>query len=207
MPRVQTPHLPPRPTRLRANPMHLGGTVRVVKQYRYRTSPNPPSPGLVQGQLPVWSKWGLKRKTPIIFLGQREVNSLSLEKRTRNLPHSTDSLPSDGKQRGHRGHSLPQLPKSQTKPFNGRKPVRTCASHVTACVRREPSPLTWDRGSSSELGKSYWFRSLALKGGSVAGLACWGAAAADEGKTLGFFSYLRLGRVRSALSCCNTVRN
>lgn len=36
-------YLPPRPTRLRANPIQLWGTVRVVKQYLYRTSPNPPS--------------------------------------------------------------------------------------------------------------------------------------------------------------------
>lgn len=53
---TEMPYLPPRPTRLRANPIHLWGTVRVVKQYLYRTSPNPPSLGLVQGQLPVWSK-------------------------------------------------------------------------------------------------------------------------------------------------------
>lgn len=61
---------------------------------------------------------------------------------------------------------------------------------------------TWERGSSSELGKSYWFKSLALKTGSAAGLVCWGVAAADEGKTFGFFSYFLLGLITSGLSCC-----
>lgn len=31
--KAEASYLPPRPTRLRANPRHLWGTVRVVKQY------------------------------------------------------------------------------------------------------------------------------------------------------------------------------
>ena len=199
------PHLPPRPTRLRANPMHRWGTVRVVRQYRYRTSPIPPSLGLVQGQLPVWSKWGLKRKIRIVIYFLSTKGKLFVTyKDNPHLQRSTDSLPSFGKQKGHRDHSLPQLLKSQTEPLNKRQRIRLCAFLCSSSRLQKILALTWERGSSSELGKSYWFRSLALKTGSVVGLACWGAAAADEGKTLGFFSYLRLGRIRSALSCCNS---
>lgn len=122
------PHLPPRPTRLRANPMHRWGTVRVVRQYRYRTSPIPPSLGLVQGQLPVWSKWGLKRKIRIViyFLSTKGKMFVTY-KDNPHLQRSTDSLPSFGKQKGHRDHSLPQLLKSQTEPLNKRQRVRLCA--------------------------------------------------------------------------------
>lgn len=147
----------------------------------------------------------LKKKIQIIVSCQ-SVCCLLFTEKVWHLQHSTDSLLSYGKQKGHQGHSLPQLPKSQTKPWN--KATRGQNAVPTFLFRVQIAGLlfTCDRGSSSELGKSYWFKSLALKPGSAAGLCCWGAAA-DGGKTLGFFSYLRFGRIRSALSCCNIGMN
>lgn len=56
--------------------------------------------------------------------------------------------------------------------------------------------ITWEKGSSSELGKSYWLRSLRLK---MEGPECWGA---DSGGILGFFSYFLLVRIASVFSGC-----
>lgn len=140
---AEMPHLPPRPTRLRANPMHRWGTVRVVRQYRYRTSPIPPSLGLVQGQLPVWSKWGLKRKIRIIiYFLSTKGKQFVIYKDNPHLQRSTDSLPSFGKQKGHRDHSLPQLLKSQTEPLNKRQCVRSCAFLCSSSAFRE-NPCTY----------------------------------------------------------------
>lgn len=60
--------------------------------------------------------------------------------------------------------------------------------------------ITWERGSSSELGKSYWLRSLRLK---IEGPECWGA---DSGGILGFFSYFRFVRIASVFSGCEWGR-
>lgn len=59
----------------------------------------------------------------------------------------------------------------------------------------EPN-VTCENGSSSELGKSYWLRSLGLNTG---GPECWGA---DIGRILGFFSYFLLVRTASVFSGC-----
>lgn len=53
---------------------------------------------------------------------------------------------------------------------------------------------TCEKGSSSELGKSYWLRSLGL---NTKGPECGGA---DIGAILGFFSYFLLVRTASAFS-------
>lgn len=55
---------------------------------------------------------------------------------------------------------------------------------------------TWEKGSSSELGKSYWFRSLALK---TTGPGWWGAPE-ERGSTFCFFSYFLFCRGTSVLS-------
>lgn len=46
-------HLPPRPTRRRANPTQRRGMLRVVREYRNRGSHDPPSVSPDQGQLPL----------------------------------------------------------------------------------------------------------------------------------------------------------
>lgn len=56
--------------------------------------------------------------------------------------------------------------------------------------------VTCEKGSSSELGKSYWLRSLGL---NTEGPECCGA---DRGGILGFFSYFLLGRAASVFSGC-----
>lgn len=58
------------------------------------------------------------------------------------------------------------------------------------------SVRTWEKGSSSELGKSYWLRSLALK---TAGPGWWGVPD-DRGSTFCFFSYFLFCRGTSIFS-------
>ena len=53
---------------------------------------------------------------------------------------------------------------------------------------------TWEKGSSSELGKSYWFRSLGLNTEGPE----WGGA--DTAGILGFFSYFLFVRTTSVFS-------
>ncbi len=60
--------------------------------------------------------------------------------------------------------------------------------------------VTCEKGSSSELGKSYWLRSLGL---NTEGPECWGA---DRGGILGFFSYFLLVRTASVFSGCKQGR-
>lgn len=61
---------------------------------------------------------------------------------------------------------------------------------------------TWEYGSSSELGKSYWLRSLVLK---TTGLPRW-AATDNSGRAFCFFSYFLFGRGTSILSGCRNQR-
>lgn len=60
--------------------------------------------------------------------------------------------------------------------------------------------VTCENGSSSELGKSYWLRSLGL---NTEGPECW---VADRGGILGFFSYFLLVRTASVFSGCGDGR-
>lgn len=55
---------------------------------------------------------------------------------------------------------------------------------------------TCEKGSSSELGKSYWLRSLALK---TTGPGWWGAPD-ERGNTFCFFSYFLFWRGTSVFS-------
>lgn len=57
-------------------------------------------------------------------------------------------------------------------------------------------PSTCEKGSSSELGKSYWLRSLALK---TTGPGWW-AVPDERGNTFCFFSYFLFWRGTSVFS-------
>lgn len=66
---------------------------------------------------------------------------------------------------------------------------------MSTCVG-ENSVCTWEKGSSSELGKSYWLRSFALK---TTGPWWWGPPD-DRGNTFCFFSYFLFCRGTSDFS-------
>lgn len=70
------------------------------------------------------------------------------------------------------------------------------------CARVCVCVYTWEYGSSSELGKSYWLRSLVLK---TTGLPRW-AATDNSGRAFCFFSYFLFGRGTSILSGCRNQR-
>lgn len=72
--------------------------------------------------------------------------------------------------------------------------VESQGNHMQTIIHVGLKWNTCENGSSSELGKSYWLRSLGL---NTEGPECWGA---DRGEILGFFSYFLLVRTASTFS-------